>query len=187
MPGFFLAFLAVALCSLGSRDQLIIARLSGVLGRHVGLLFAGLTTAIVTALIAGLAGQAVSALLSPAAKDMLVAMALFFAAIELAWPNREHKPREPARSLVATAIVLFVRQLGDASRFMIFALTAGAGVAAFPMAGGMLGSAVATAAAWAGDRGYTGKLPLQAIRWVLAVPVLIASAAIGLSARGLLD
>ncbi len=185
MPSFFFAFLAVAACSLGARDQLLVARLSGA-GRSGALLLAvGLPVAAVSAGFMAWAGDTVAAMLPDAAKTMLVAIALLLAAFELAWPNRERAPREPTRSLAALAIVLLARQLGDASRFLVFAFAAATGAPLFAGIGGAAGGGAALVFAVVMGSELVEKWPLRTIRLVLAAVVGIAAMVIGLSARGL--
>ena len=186
MSAFLFALVAVMVTSLGSRDQLLIANISERLGRPTPLLIIGCVVAVITAVLMTLSGQYIAALLPSAAKTMLVGFALMMAAVELAWPNKRSFIKEPTRSLVATAIVLFARQVGDGSRFLIFAFAAGSGTPWFAAIGGALGGIGAVILGWsmAGDLAKT--LPLRTIRATLAVILFVAAIVTGLSARGLL-
>lgn len=185
MPSFFFAFLAVALCSTGARDQLLVARLSGT-GRSAALLLGvGLPVAAASAGFMAWAGDMVAAMLPDAAKTMLVAIALLMAAFELAWRNRESGPREPTHSLFALAVVLAARQLGDASRFLVFAFAAATGAPLLAGIGGALGGGAALVLGVVMGSELVEKWPLQGIRLGLAAVVGIAAVVIGLSARGL--
>ena len=186
MPAFLFALVAVALTSLGSRDQLLVARLSSSLGRHLGLLVIGSLVAVATACVMAWGGQYVAAMLPPAGKTMLVAFALLMAAAELAWPSKVGLIREPTRSLGATALVLAVRQFGDASRFAIFAFAAATGAPWLAAAGGALGGVIAVVLGWTMGDELARILPLSAIRVVLAAVLVTAGAVIALSARGIL-
>lgn len=184
MPTFFLAWLSVTVCSLGARDQLLVARLAGQ-GRSAGALLAiAVPAAALTAGAMALAGSAVSALLPPAAKQMLVAFALVAAAVELAMPVRERLPREPTRSLFALLVVLMARQLGDGARFLVFAFAAAGGSALLAALGGALGGATALVLA-VSVKDDLARWPLGVIRRILAGLVGTAAIYIGLSARGL--
>lgn len=183
MTSFLLAFAAVALVSLGSRDQLLIARLSARPGGGAALLAAGLVAAVLSAAVMVWAGQAVAALLPESARTMLVALALLLAAAELAWPNREKAPAEPTRSLVAIAIVLFARQLGDGARFLVFALAVASASPILTALGGALGGGLAVALGWAAGGELEARLPLRAIRLTLALVVGVAAVFLGLAAR----
>lgn len=186
MSSFLLAFAAVAIVSLGSRDQLLVARLAGQLGAGAGLLAAGSAAAIASAALMAWAGQAIAALLPEAARTMLVALALLLAAVELAWPNREKAPAEPTRSFVAVAIVLFARQLGDGARFLVFALAVATASPALGGAGGALGGMVAVTLGWAAGAELEARLPLRVVRLVLASVLALAAIILGLSARGVI-
>lgn len=185
MPAFFLALVAVALTSFGGRDQLLIADLSARQGGRLGLLVVGCIIAVITAAAMALSGQYIASILPSAGKTMLVAFALFAAAFELAWPVKVKPPKEPTYSLGATAIVMLARQLGDGSRFLIFAFAASTGTPWFAAAGGALGGMIAIAAGWAMAEDLPVTLPLKLIRRVLAAIILIVGIYVGLSARGI--
>nr|WP_137677699.1 hypothetical protein [Parerythrobacter lutipelagi] len=186
MSAFLFALVAVVLTSLGSRDQLLVSRLSDRLGRHVGLLVAALVVSTATAGLMAWGGWTVSAMLPPAAKSMLVALALLLAAVELAWPNRRRALVEPTRSVGAMAIVLAGYQITDGARFLIFALAAALPATALAAAGGAIGGCLALAAAWSAPE-KIGRMPLRMLRLLLAGVLMVASIVIGLSARGLID
>lgn len=184
MGSFFLAWLAVALCSLGARDQLLVARLAEHGRSGSALLAVAVPVAVLAAAGMAWAGSMVAAMLPTAARQMLVAFALLAAAAELAMPVREKPPAEPTRSLFALAIVLLARQLGDAARFLVFALAA-AGLPVYAALGGALGGASALALAVAA-RWELATWPLRQIRLVLAVIVGLAGTWLALGARGLI-
>jgi hypothetical protein len=181
---FLFALVGVFAVSLGGRDQLLVARLAERLGKGGGLLAIGVLASSVSAFAMAAAGLALALVLPEPAADMLVAIALVVAAVELAWPRRAALPDEPTRSLFAILIVLLSRQLGDAARFLVFAFAAG-GSAWLAGAGGALGGSAATALA-VSLGGELGQWPLRAIRLVLAVLIGVAGIAIGLSARGII-
>ncbi len=186
MPSFFLAFIAVLATSIGSRDQLLVAQLSRRLGRSCGLLVAGWLIAIVTAGIMAWAGRAAAQILPAEGKTMLVAIALLLAGAELAWPNRVKAAKEPTRSLGAIALVLFSRQMGDAGRFLIFAIAAATGAPVLAAAGGSLGACAAVTMGWLMAESLTDERSLRPVRLVLAGIILLAGVIIGLTARGLI-
>ena len=62
MSAFLFALVAVALTSLGSRDQLLIARISGTLGSNAGLLITGCLVAVITAVAMAYGGQYIAAM-----------------------------------------------------------------------------------------------------------------------------
>ncbi len=184
MSAFFLAWLAVAACSIGARDQLLVARLAGQGRGPSALLTIALVAATISACIMGYAGSTLSALLPPAAKQMLIAFALIAAAVELFRPVLPSYPAEPTRSLFALSVVLVARQLGDAARFCVFAFAAASGSAPLATLGGALGSAAALALA-VSVRDDLAAWPLVAIRRTLAAMIAIAAIYLALGARGL--
>ena len=183
MAAFLLALVTVFAVSLGGRDQLLVARLSERLGKGGGLLAVGLLASAASALLMAAAGLAMALVLPGAAADMLVAIALLVAAVELAWQRRPKLPEEPTRSLFATFAVLFARQAGDAARFCVFAFAAG-GSAWLAGAGGALGGAAALGLGIAAA-GELESWPLRAIRLMLAGVLSIMAVAVGLAARGI--
>ncbi|MCB2087473.1 MAG: hypothetical protein R3E18_12135 [Sphingomonadaceae bacterium] len=186
MPSFLFAFAATLVTSLGARDQLLVAQLSARLGAGVGLLFTAWLAAILSASIMAWGGDAIAALMPDAGKTMLVAFALAAAAFELAWPNKEKSPREPTRSLVAAFIVLLARQMGDASRFLVFAFAVATGVPLLAGIGGALGGGLALTLGWMAGQDL-GNWPLRAIRLGIAVVTGIAALMAGLAARGIIQ
>ena len=182
MSSLFFAFLAVLLGTIGSRDQLIVAHFSSASKRGPGVLVAAIASAALSAMAMALAGQVIGGLLPDPAKAMLVAIALLFAAIELAWPARYVSPEEPTRSLAAIVIVLIAKQFGDGARFLVFAVAAATGA---PVLAGM-GGALALAAAWAAGEAAVARAPLRAIRMVLAALALALAVIVGLGARGII-
>ena len=162
---------------------MLVARLARPLGALI--LLAALVSAIFTAGLMALAGDAVAALLPETARQMLVAIALVVASFELFWPAREKRPKEPTRSAFAAFVVLLARQWGDAARFLLFALAAATALPTFVALGGAAGAGAALAGGWAlGDD--IEALPLRMFRLVMGGVVLIAGLAIGLGARGII-
>ncbi|MEL7730515.1 hypothetical protein AAG612_13355 [Citromicrobium bathyomarinum] len=182
MSSFLFGFAAALLLTIGARDQLLVARLAEPLGGVI--LAASLVSAVATALAMALAGNAIAAILPIAAQHMLVAIALVVASVELFWPNRDKRPKEPTHSPFAALIVLLARQWGDAARFLLFALSAATALPAYVAAGGAVGAALALAGGWALGADLEN-LPLRAFRLVMGAIVLLVGIVIGLGARGI--
>lgn len=186
MPAFFLALIATFVAATGGRDQRLVAHLSHKLGASGGLLLAGWLACALTAAIAAVAGDGMAALLPPAGKQMMIALALLFGAAELAWPFRPREPVEPTRSLFAAFAVIAARQIGDAARFLIVAFAAATGSHWLAGIGGLVGGGAALTLGWALGGELAGRLPLRAIRLGIAVVLFLAACWTGLSARGIL-
>lgn len=182
MSSFLFGFAAALLLTIGARDQVLVARLADPLGALI--LLAALVSAVFTAGLMALAGDAIAAMLPDVARQMLVAIALVVAAFELLWPTREKRPKEPTRSAFAAFVVLLARQWGDAARFLLFALAAATALPAFVALGGAAGAGVALAGGWAMGEDLEA-LPLRIFRLAMGGVVLIAGLAMGLSARGI--
>ena len=186
MTSLLFAMVASFLAATGARDQLLVARLSGTLGASGALLTVALASSAATAGIAASFGNVLAADMSEDAATMFVAIALLLAAFECAWPNREKAPTEPTRSLGAIAIVLFARQLTDASRFLIAAFAVV--FASWPLAalGGAIGGGAAVSIGWVMGKSLEDRVPLRAFRIALALVLFIVAIVTGLTARGLI-
>ncbi len=186
MTPLLFAMVASFLAAIGARDQLLVARLAGVLGAANGLLVVGVASSAATAAIAAWFGGLLARTMSEHAATMFVAIALLLASFECAWPNRERTPKEPTRSLGAAFIVLFTRQLTDASRFLVAAFAVA--LASWPLAamGGAIGGGGAVAMGWALGATLEQRLPLRLIRIALAFVLLGLALLTGLSARGVI-
>jgi putative Ca2+/H+ antiporter (TMEM165/GDT1 family) len=181
---FLFAFVAVAAVSLGGRDQLLVARLADRLGRSGPLLVVAALASSLSAFAMAAAGLALTLVLPGPAADMLVAIGLLLAALELAWHRDTRLPQEPTRSLFATFAVLLARQLGDAARFLVFALAAG-GSAWMAGFGGAAGGITALAGGIAAG-GHLARWPLRQVRIGVSLALACIAVAIALSARGLI-
>ncbi|WP_152435463.1 TMEM165/GDT1 family protein [Erythrobacter sp. THAF29] len=183
MDTFLISMLLTFAIALGGREQLVVAQFSDAVGRSVPLLLTGIACAAVSAGVMGWAGWSVAAMLPDRAADMLVAIALAIAAFELSWEVKLKDMKEPTRSYVAIAVVLFVRQAMDAARFVIFALAAQAVYPVTIIIGGALGGAAAVALGWMLGKRKIKRLPLRAIRLLFAFITIVSALFIGLSAR----
>ena len=186
MPSFFFALIACFLAATGGRDQRLMAQLSTRLGASNALLATGWAVSAATAALAAYAGAGLAQLMPPAGKTMFVALALLFAAIELAWPVAVREPEEPTRSLFAIALVIASRQLSDGARFLVVAIAAATGAPHFAAIGGAIGGGAAIALGWALGEVFVRRLPVRAIRLVIGGGLLLVAAWAGLAARGIL-
>jgi Ca2+/H+ antiporter, TMEM165/GDT1 family len=187
LPGFFLTLVAALLASLGGRDQLLVTQLAGRFGGSLPLLAAAWLSAAATAALAAFVGMEIAPLLPGAAKHMLVAMALVCAAVEMVWRwARPPAPEEPTRSFFATFIVLASRQVGDAARFLVFALAIALAAPVLAAVGGALGSGAALTLGWATGEELVGHRAFRALRLTVAGMLLLAGIVLGLKARGIL-
>lgn len=185
MTSFLFAMVASFLAATGSRDQLLVAHLRERLGSSYALLLLAMATAIATAFIAAWFGSTLAGQLSSDAATMFVAIAMLLAAVECAWPNRARTPQEPTRSLGAIGIVFFLRQLTDASRFLIAAFAAALASPMLAASGGAIGGSAAVCFGWFLS-GKLEHLPLRAIRLCLAAVLFLLAIWLGLTARGLI-
>ncbi|MGY6638085.1 MAG: hypothetical protein ACXIUO_13210 [Erythrobacter sp.] len=183
MDVFLLSLMLVFAIALGGRDTLVLAGLADRLGRAPLLLVTGAVCAAASAGLMAWLGSILAALLPYRAAQMLVAFALGVAALELALPLRAKTPAEPTRSLGAIGLVLLARQIGDAARFVVFALAVLAHVPAVSALGGAIAGAGALAVGW--SLGAGGMARLRPVLWrpILAACLFVAAIMLGLNAR----
>ncbi len=186
MPPFFLALLAAAAATLGGREALRVARLSAALGQGVGVLAASWLACLAACALAAWLGAGIAAQLAPAAKGMLVAIALLLSGVELAIMRPVGRMDEPTRSFGAVLIVLLAAQVTAAAGFLVSALAAATGAPEFAAAGGALGSGAVLTAAWLLAAEWEARLPLATVRYTFAGLLVLAAIVTGLSARGIL-
>jgi putative Ca2+/H+ antiporter (TMEM165/GDT1 family) len=187
MPGFFLTLVAALLSSLGGRDQVLVAQLAGRFGGSLPLLAAAWLSAAITCALAAFIGIEIAPMLPGGGKRMLVALALVLASLEMLWRwARRPPPQEPTRSFVATSIVLVSRQVGDAPRFLVFALAIATVSPVLAAVGGTLGNGAALTLGWASGEGVIGHRAFRALRLVVAGVLLVTGVVIGLAVRGLI-
>lgn len=186
MDSFLFPLVTVFLASLGGRDQILVAQLSHGRGQPSQLLALAIAVSAVSAVAMAMAGSSIAAIMPAAARQMLVALALLFAALELFWPVSVKRASEPTRSLGAIGLVLLAWQIKDAARFAIFAFAAATVLAPMAALGGALGAAAALFIGWNMGDALERRLPLRIIRAVLGCGILIVAIHVGLSARGIL-
>ncbi|WP_298469236.1 TMEM165/GDT1 family protein [uncultured Erythrobacter sp.] len=183
MDSFLFSMLLIFAIALGGRDQVLVARLSSTLERSTQLLVLGGLCALVSAGVMAFAGSTMADILPPRAANMLVAFALAIAAFELAWPVKMKAMDEPTRSYGAIGLVLLARQIGDAARFVIFALAAEATYPLVTIIGGTIGGFAALALGWSMGSDLETRIPLRPIRLTIALCLIVAALVIGLNAR----
>jgi putative Ca2+/H+ antiporter (TMEM165/GDT1 family) len=174
MAAFLFTMLAALVAGLGARDQMQVASLAVRRGAGIGLLVTALAVAVFSAALAGWAGGLVAPQMTPRARTYLVAMALGLAALELLVLRPRRPAAEPTESLGALAVVLLARQLTDAARLLIFAISAASAVPALALAGGMAGCGASIALGWsAGD--MLLRLPMVWLRAGLGVVLALVA------------
>lgn len=183
MDAFLLALVLTFAISLGGRDQRIVAQFSESLARTAPLLATGLLCAVLSAALMAYAGATIAAQLPRRATEMLVAFALAVAAVELAWKVRVKPMKEPTRSYVAIGVVLFARQLGDAARFVVFALAAWSVYPVTAALGGAFGSVIALTLGWSLGLTRIERIALRVVRLAMAACIFLAAVVIGMNAR----
>lgn len=156
----FLITMAICLfAAMGGRAQLLVSGLAVKLGPSQMLVAAATVTSITAAILAAFLGSILAQL--PAQTQLaMVLLALFLAALELAWPPRTTELVEPTRSLGAISLVLLWRQMTNAPWLCVLVAATIGGSAVLAMAGGAVGVAIAMQLPVT-RRGFDPRLP----RW----------------------
>lgn len=183
MDAFLLAFILTFLIALGGREQLIVAQFADELERSLPLFVTGALCALISAAIMAYAGASMAAILPPRAAQMLVAFALGIAAFELFWRVKVKPMKEPTRSYIAIGVVLLARQVGDAARFIIFALAAWSVYPTTALIGGAIGGVAAVGLGWSLGLARLQRFPLRLLRIAFGTCMIVAALVIGLNAR----
>ena len=123
MPAFLLSFVACMLVTMAGREQLRLARLASVLGVRAGLITAVGISAIVTVTLAAWSGSMLAIAISDASEEIVIAIALLLAALQLAVLRAKPAPKEPTWSFGAMLIVMLVAQICDGARLLVLAFT----------------------------------------------------------------
>jgi hypothetical protein len=168
--------LASFAATFGGPAQATVATLQIALGRSLGLLLVACAASVLASLAMAYLGAAFSSQLIGGQRGLIVCGALVLGAMELAWPRRVAAPKEPTRSLGAIALVLFVRQIFDAPRWIAFAGGAALASGAPAAWGGAIGAGAAMLFAWLLPRQFERHRLLRAVR--LATALIAAFAAV---------
>jgi putative Ca2+/H+ antiporter (TMEM165/GDT1 family) len=175
MDALLSAFVAAALAEWGDRTQLFVIVLAARFVRP-GPILAGLAVAaLLNSLLAAYAGHFVSHLIPVRAAALLVALALLCAGAGSL--IRRHPP-DMARTwrtgaFLTAAVSLFLLEFGDKTQFLTFALGARFDSVALAAAGATAGIVAANApAALLGCR-LGAVVPVQPIRYAIAVLFLV--------------
>ncbi|MGB3712081.1 MAG: hypothetical protein WA985_10355, partial [Erythrobacter sp.] len=105
----------------------------------------------------------------------LVPLALGVAAIDLFRRTAVKAMREPTRSFVAIGVVLYVRQLLDAPRLVVLALSIETGDVEATLIGGIIGLSAGIAMGWSGRDDMLEGHVVRAVRLTLAAIVSLAA------------
>ena len=183
MDTFLITLMLTFAIALGGREQLILGQFTDAVGRNGPMLVVGMACAAAAAGAMAYAGWTIAGLLPSRAADMLIAIALVMAGLELFWRVRLKPMKEPTRSYVAIAAVVFVRQMLDGARFVIFAFAAQATYPATSALGGALGGAAAIALGWFAGKDALERFSLRLARAIMGVCLILAGLVIDLNAR----
>lgn len=181
------AFIAALFTQIGDRSPWLVAILADRYGRPFTVAFAALFAHTIGITVAALGATLVAPLLTPNAKQFLVALALVFAAAGALWrlktPDRLERWRTGA--FLTGLLGVFALTMGDTTQFFTFALGA-RGPSPWLTAGGALAGVfvVNAAAALVGELSWR-QLPIGGYRIAFGLICLALGAYLGASAMRL--
>lgn len=182
------ALVAAAFAQVGDRTAWLAAILSDRSGRP-GLVIMAAAAALLTASgIAAAGGALMAPLLTPNARQLMLALALILQGGGTLLPAKAPDPLRGWRiGAAATAVLgLFILAFGDGIQFIVVTLAARSPVPALAAIGATIGSlAVIAPAALVGEDTWRG-LPLAPIRTAIGIVFVIAGAILALGALRLI-
>ena len=183
MDALLTAFVAAGLAEWGDKTQLLAALLAARSGRPGIVLAAVAVAALLTSMLAALAGEYIAQTITLRALTLLLALALLFAGAAGLFGRRLPNAGSLRLPLfAATAIMLVAAEFGDRTQFLTFALAGRFGSAPLAAAGATAGiiAACLPAVLLAGQ--FHAKAPVRAIRYTVAALFLVAGFSIAVSA-----
>ncbi len=181
------AFIAALLTQLGDRPALLTAMLADRYGRPLTVaIAAGLAHGLGNA-AAALLGTTMSAMMTPNAQALLLAVALLFGALGAFWPVKppDRLERWKLGSLLTSFLGVLILSFGGGTQFFTVAIAARS-EPWFAAAGASAGAfAVAFVAAVLGELAWA-RIPFRSFRAVTGGIMLVASAVIALGALRLI-
>lgn len=177
------ALVVAALAQIGDRPAWLAAILADRFRPSVIIAAALLALAAASGIAAAL-GALLAPKLTPEAKQLLLALALFLQGAGAWWPGKPPERLDGWRlpGIVTAWAGLFVLLFGDGVQFIVMALAARTPVPALTAVGATLGGVVPLAtAAVLGERGWTA-LPLLAAKRVVGALFLVAALWLALGA-----
>ena len=181
MTAFLVALLSAALVTGAGHQALRVARLAGASSGIGPLMVAIALAGISTSALAAWLGIIVADATSASSTRIIVATALVIAALQVAARRAGPPPREPTRSVGATALAMAGMQALDATRFLLFALATKSLAPTAVAVGGALGSAALLIVAAHCHGAWEQRVPLRLLRLVVAAMLLAAGLVIGWS------
>jgi len=174
MDALLTAFVAALLGEWGDKTQLAVAVLAATTRRPAHVLAGLFLAALLSNVVAALAGVFIAGTITIRAMTLMVALALLFAGGSGLIRRKMPAPGAPRWPLVTAFILCLAAEMGDRTQFLTFALAGRFDSAPLAAAGATAGTLVACIpAALLGDKLATA-LPVRAIRYTVAALFLVA-------------
>ena len=183
MDALLTAFVAAGLAEWGDKTQLLAALLAARSGRP-GIVFVALAVAaLLSSMIAALAGAYIAQTITLRALTLLLALALLFAGAAGLFQRRAPNAGSLRLPLfAAAAIMLVAAEFGDRTQFLTFALAGRFGSAPLAAAGATAGILATSVPAILLAGQFQAKAPVRAFRYAVATLFLVAGFATAVSA-----
>ncbi|MFL9839590.1 TMEM165/GDT1 family protein [Sphingomonas sp. ST-64] len=182
------AFIAALLTQIGDRSPWLVAILADRYGRPFTVAFAALLAQGAGNAIAAVGGALIGPILTPNAKQLLLALALIFAAMGALWRLKAPDRLEGWRlgSFVTALFGVFVLALGDTTQFFTLAFSVRAPSPWFALVGACTAVLIVNlAAALMGELSWR-QLPIRNFRIVFGLLTLLAGVIVGAAALRLI-
>lgn len=181
------AFIAVLLAQAGDRSPWLVAILADRYGKPLTVAFAAVLAHAAGNAVAAAAGLLIAPMLPPNARQLLLALALIFAAMGALWRLKPPDRLEGWKlgAFTTTLLGVFILAAGDTTQFFTFAFAAQEPAPVLTAVGATLAVlAVNAAAALMGEKAWR-KLPVRAYRigfglLCLATSLILAAGALRL-------
>lgn len=178
---------AVLLAEIGGRTQATGNALALAYPQHHSSLFIGLGLSTMASLsVAALGGAVLANMIPFEARTLLFGLALLFAGVPMLLVVKTPTIKSISSPIAASVFGFGRVQFGDASQFIVFAVSARSGEPILAVLGGMMGIIAATTPAIILRADWPGRLPLRPIRMLAAIVLTLAGAFAAISALRLI-
>lgn len=182
------AFIAVLLTQIGDRSPWLVAILADRYGRPFPVAFAALLAQAAGNAIAATGGMLIAPILTPNARQLLLALALVFAAMGALWRLKAPDRLEGWRlgAFLTPLLGIFILALGDTTQFFTLAFSVRAPSPWFALGGACAAILIVNlAAALMGELAWR-QLPIRGFRIGFGLFTLLAGVIIGAAALRLI-
>lgn len=187
MDALLIALLGCLLGEVGDKSQLLVLALATRYDRDGAVIAGILAAAAMNATLSAVAGAWIGPMLGSDARLLFMALSVLFLGVGLFWhvSPPDTLNNWPTGPFLTTALGLFILGFGDGPQFLILGIATRTADPALAGIGGAIGVIVALVPVVLLRRRLLALLPVRAIRWSGGALLLVAGAAMALTAIGL--